>query len=129
MKALIEAVSVAVHAVSLASIALDDTLVVVGAGMIGSLALQAGLLTGAGRVFVIDLNDARLKLARSLGATDTFNANNCDPVSEIRAGIIAPPAKPGISSPSAFDVCFHFRVILGLPAKTNETHSCVLPLL
>lgn len=45
--ALIEAVSVAVHAVSLSPIALDDTAVVVGAGMIGLLTLQAALLAGA----------------------------------------------------------------------------------
>ncbi len=82
--ALIEAVSVAVHAVSLTSIALDDTVVVVGAGMIGLLVLQAALLAGAGRVFVIDLDDSRLELARSLGATVTFNSNNCDPASEIK---------------------------------------------
>jgi len=82
--ALIEAVSVAVHAVSLTPIALEDTVVVVGAGMIGLLALQAASLAGAGRVFVIDVDDTRLELARSLGATDTFNSGNCDPVSETR---------------------------------------------
>ena len=82
--ALIEAVSVAVHAVSLTPIALDDTVVVVGAGMIGLLTLQTALLAGAGRVFVIDLDDTRLELARNLGATDVFNSNHCDPITEIR---------------------------------------------
>ena len=74
--AMIEAVSVAVHAVSLTPIALDDTVVVVGAGMIGLLALQAARQAGAGRVFIVDLDDARLQLARSLGATQTFNSRN-----------------------------------------------------
>lgn len=83
--ALVEAVSVAVHAMSLTPVALDDTVVVVGAGMIGLLALQAAMLAGAGRVFVIDLDDSRLELARSLGATGAFNSNDCDPVLEIRA--------------------------------------------
>ena len=72
--ALIEAVSVAVHAMSLTPMALDDTVVVVGAGMIGLLTLQAALLAGAGRVFVFDVDDSRLELARSLGATGTFNS-------------------------------------------------------
>jgi len=72
--ALIEAVSVAVHAVSLTPIALDDTVLVVGAGMIGLLTLQAALLAGAGRVFVIDVDDTRLQLARDLGAAQTFNS-------------------------------------------------------
>jgi len=82
--ALVEAVSVAVHAVSLTPIELEDTVVVVGAGMIGLLALQAASLAGAGRVFVVDMDDTRLELARSLGATGTFNSSKCDPFSEIR---------------------------------------------
>ena len=82
--ALIEAVSVAVHAVSLTPIALGDTVVVVGAGMIGLLTLQAALLAGAGRVCVCDVDDQRLELARSLGATGTFNSNNGNPILEIR---------------------------------------------
>ncbi|WP_348269487.1 galactitol-1-phosphate 5-dehydrogenase [Edaphobacter paludis] len=81
--ALIEAVSVAVHAVSLTPIAVDDTVVVVGAGMIGLLTLQAALLAGAGRVFVFDVDDTRLELARSLGATGTFNSKIVDPIPEI----------------------------------------------
>jgi L-iditol 2-dehydrogenase len=71
--ALIEAVSVAVHAVGLTPIGLDDTVVVVGAGMIGLLTLQAARLRGAGRVFVMDVDETRLELARKLGATATFN--------------------------------------------------------
>jgi L-iditol 2-dehydrogenase len=82
--ALIEAVSVAVHAMSLTAIGLDDTVVVVGAGMIGLLALQSAVLAGAGRVLVIDLDDGRLALARGMGATATFNSSQCDPVAEIR---------------------------------------------
>jgi L-iditol 2-dehydrogenase len=82
--ALIEAVSVAVHAVSLSPIALDDTVVVVGAGMIGLLALQAAVLAGAGRVLVLDVDDTRLELARSLGATGTFNSRNVTPIPEIQ---------------------------------------------
>lgn len=82
--AMIEAVSVAVHAVSLTPIALEDTVVVVGAGMIGLLTLQAALLAGAGRVFVIDVDDARLELARNLGATRTLNSRNSSTVTDLQ---------------------------------------------
>jgi L-iditol 2-dehydrogenase len=75
--ALIEAVSVAVHAVSLTRIDLEDTVVVVGAGMIGLLALQAVRAAGAGKVYVIDLDETRLELARSLGATEVLNSRDC----------------------------------------------------
>ncbi len=81
--ALIEAVSVAVHAVSLTPIALDDTVVVVGAGMIGLLTLQAVRQAGAGRVFVFDVDDTRLELARTLGATQTFNTRNPEVISQV----------------------------------------------
>jgi L-iditol 2-dehydrogenase len=74
--AMIEAVSVAVHAVSLTPIELDDTVVVVGAGMIGLLTLQAARLAGAGKVVVLDIDDSRLELARSRGATHTFNTRD-----------------------------------------------------
>lgn len=80
---MIEAVSVAVHAVSLTPIALDDTVVVVGAGMIGLLTLQAAMLAGAGRVFVLDVDDTRLELARNLGATQTFNSRNSKTISNL----------------------------------------------
>jgi L-iditol 2-dehydrogenase len=81
--ALIEAVSVAVHGTSLTPIALEDTAVVVGAGMIGLLTMQAVKLAGAGRVFVLDVDDTRLDLARKLGATQTFNSRNPDVIQKI----------------------------------------------
>jgi len=74
--ALIEAVSVAVHAVSLTPMQLDDTVVVVGAGMIGLLTIQAARLAGAGRVISIDLDDARLMLAREMGADEVINSRD-----------------------------------------------------
>jgi len=76
--AMIEAVSIAVHAVRITPIELGDTALVVGAGMIGLLTLQALKLAGCTRVYVIDLDDAKLELARKLGATETFNAKTTD---------------------------------------------------
>ena len=51
--------------------------------MIGLLALQSALLAGAGRVFVIDVDDTRLELASTLGATRTFNSRNTGMVSDL----------------------------------------------
>ncbi len=81
--ALIEAVSVAVHAVSLAPLTPEDDAVVVGAGMIGLLVIQALRNAGCGCVMAVDVDDDRLGLARKLGATQTFNAAKGDPVSQI----------------------------------------------
>jgi len=81
--ALIEAVSVAVHAVALTTVRPEDTAVVVGAGMIGLLTLQAVRAAGARNVFVLDVDDTRLELARSLGATETFNSSQSDATAQI----------------------------------------------
>lgn len=82
--ALIEAVSIAVHAVNLTPIRLGDTAVVVGAGMIGSLTLQAAKVAGCSRVYAIDMNDEKLAMASKLGATEVFNPTKCDVVEEIK---------------------------------------------
>jgi L-iditol 2-dehydrogenase len=70
--ALIEAVSVAVHAVNLTPIRLGDTAVVVGSGMIGLLTMQAARLAGCSRVIAIDPDETRLKLAKEMGASETI---------------------------------------------------------
>ncbi|MBI1370086.1 MAG: alcohol dehydrogenase catalytic domain-containing protein [Planctomycetes bacterium] len=77
--AMIEAVSVAVHAVNRTPIKLGDTAVVVGSGMIGLLVIQAARLAGCGRIIAIDLDDDRLKLAKQLGADEVVNAKTQTP--------------------------------------------------
>jgi L-iditol 2-dehydrogenase len=76
--ALIEAISVAVHAVSLTPIALNETAVVVGSGMIGLLIIQSLKLTSCGRIIAIDVDDAKLKAAGQLGAHETINSRTED---------------------------------------------------
>lgn len=82
--AMIEAVSIAVHAANRAPVTLGDTAVVVGSGMIGLLVVQAIRLAGCSRVIAVDLDDNRLKLAKELGADVTLNAKTDDVVTEIR---------------------------------------------
>ncbi|MEZ6090727.1 MAG: galactitol-1-phosphate 5-dehydrogenase [Pirellulaceae bacterium] len=72
--ALIEAISVAVHAVERTPVSLGDTAVVVGSGMIGLLVIQAIKLAGCSRVIAVDINANRLRVAKSLGADVVINA-------------------------------------------------------
>jgi L-iditol 2-dehydrogenase len=72
--AMLEAVSVALHGVSLAQMSAGDTALVVGAGMIGLLTLQALRAAGCTRVFVADLEPTRLALARDAGASAILSA-------------------------------------------------------
>jgi L-iditol 2-dehydrogenase len=70
--AMLEAVSVALHAVSLAGASQGDTALVLGAGMIGLLTLQALRVAGCSRVYIADVDASRLGLAKEIGASDTL---------------------------------------------------------
>jgi L-iditol 2-dehydrogenase len=72
--AMLEAVAVALHAVSLVPIAAGSAALVVGAGTIGLLLQQALRVAGCSRVFVSDVDSTRLKLSHELGATETISA-------------------------------------------------------
>lgn len=76
--AMIEAVSIAVHAVNITPKSLGDTAVVVGSGMIGLLTIQAAKAAGFARVFAVDLDDAKLAVALRLGADAAFNPKTVD---------------------------------------------------
>ncbi len=76
--AMVEPVSVAVHAVNITPLSLGDTALVVGAGMIGLLTVQALRAAGCGRIVSVDLEDDRLALARANGADETINSRSAD---------------------------------------------------
>ena len=76
--AMIEAISVAVHAVHLTPVELNDTAVIVGAGMIGLLTLQAARLAGCRKIIAVDVDEGRLQTALSLGATHSIVAKDQD---------------------------------------------------
>ena len=87
--AMLEAVSVALHGVSLAQISADSTALVVGAGMIGLLTLQALRAARCARIFVADVDSTRLKLAQDAGATAVLssNTNLVEQVLQLTAGV------------------------------------------
>ena len=81
--AMIEAVSVAVHAVGRVKFQPGDASVVVGAGMIGLLLVQAARAAGCDRVIAVDLDKDRLKLAKELGATQSISPLESDTIETI----------------------------------------------
>jgi L-iditol 2-dehydrogenase len=83
--ALIEAVSIAVHAAKITHIQPGDTVVVIGAGMIGLLAVQAFRAYGCERVFAVDLDQNKLKLATEAGADGVFLATDPDLLAKLSA--------------------------------------------
>jgi alcohol dehydrogenase len=61
------------------------SIAVIGLGGVGLAALIGALAAGAREIVAVDLSDARLEFARSLGATQTFNARNPGTEEAIRA--------------------------------------------
>jgi L-iditol 2-dehydrogenase len=81
--AMLEAVSVGLHAVREAELKGGETTLVVGSGMIGLLTLQAARAGGCSRVFVADIDPSRLKLASEMGADEVIQASGADLVAEV----------------------------------------------
>ncbi len=71
--ALIEAVSVAVHAASLTLFDADEAVAVIGSGMIGLLVIQSLRHVGCRQIIAVDVDDDRLKIAQQFGADLTIN--------------------------------------------------------
>lgn len=61
-----------------------QSVAIIGLGGVGLAALLGAVASGAGRIIAVDLNPAKLDVARDLGATDTFLANEPDVVQKIR---------------------------------------------
>lgn len=81
--ALLEPLSVGIHAVRRADLRLGQTVLVTGSGPIGLTALLAAKAAGASRVYVSDVVTSRLDVARQLGATDVIDVRDKDLASEI----------------------------------------------
>jgi L-iditol 2-dehydrogenase len=82
--AMVEPVSIALHAVNRTPVRLGDTAVVVGAGMIGLLVVQALRQAGCARVIAVDVDDFKLNLAKKLGADTGLNPNTSNVVEEVQ---------------------------------------------
>jgi S-(hydroxymethyl)glutathione dehydrogenase/alcohol dehydrogenase len=61
-----------------------STVAVIGCGGIGLSAVNGAALAGAERIIAIDTVASKLQLAKKMGATDTINASNADPVEMVK---------------------------------------------
>ena len=62
----------------------DDTVVVLGQGLVGNLVMQAVRLHMLGRLITVDVIESRCRLSQSLGADLVINAKEDDPVTLVR---------------------------------------------
>jgi L-iditol 2-dehydrogenase len=129
--ALVEPVSIALHAAGRPTIKLNDSVVVVGAGMIGLLLVQALRAAGCGQIIALDLEPNRLDLACQLGANVGLRADAPDVLNQVleRQDGGADLVFEAVGTPPAFQVaieCVRKGGVLTLIG--NVCPTAVLPL-
>ncbi len=84
-----------------------DTIAIVGAGPIGMSALLTAQFYSPAKIYMIDLDANRLKLAKKWGATDTINSGTEDAVKKILAETAdgVDVAIEAVGAPATFDIC------------------------
>lgn len=81
--ALVEPLSVALHAVRRAPVSRGDAAVVIGCGIIGLMLVQTLRVAGCEQIIAVDVASERLAVAAQIGATATINSANADALAEI----------------------------------------------
>ncbi len=104
---MVEPLAVAVHAVNKAKVrmALDDTVVVFGAGAIGLLVTQVLRTIGALRIIQVDISDIRLRVAKQCGADFVINALSVEDIVKSIEDITG-PGRNNFNQPGTVDVVF-----------------------
>lgn len=82
--AIVEPAAVAAYGIEQSGLKMGDTILISGAGPIGLLTVQVALAVGASKIFVSDLSEARLKMAKEVGATHIFDARDKDIPEQIK---------------------------------------------
>ncbi|HEX9032784.1 MAG TPA: zinc-binding dehydrogenase, partial [Streptosporangiaceae bacterium] len=112
-----------------------DSVAVIGCGGVGCAAVLGARLAGARKIIAVDIDDRKLAWARDLGATDTINSRETDPVERIRAlteGNGADVVIEAVGRPETYTQAFYARdlagtvVLVGVPTPEMRLE---LPLL
>lgn len=81
--ATIEPLANSIHIANLSEPSDDDTIVVLGAGIIGLGTIQALRAMSSARIIAVDVSDKRLSMAQELGADLAINAGREDPYQKV----------------------------------------------
>jgi len=98
----------------------DSSLVVFGCGCVGLSAIMAAKLAGAGNIIAVDINPARLEVARELGATHCVSPEDFSGGSEVVEHIKS-QSRDGHGCHYAIDTT-------GIPAVLRQAFDCCGPL-
>ena len=81
--ALVEPLSVGLHACRQGGVTLGNSVVILGAGCIGLCTLLSAKAFGASEIIVVDLFEKRLEFAKKIGATHVINAKEEDVIARV----------------------------------------------
>ncbi len=93
-----------------------DSVAIFGCGGVGCAAVAGAALAGASRIIAVDLDPAKLEMAKRFGATHTINASKDDPVEKVRAltdGNGADVCIEAVGHPKVMEQAFFARDLAG----------------
>jgi len=106
-----------------------DSVAVIGCGGVGGAAIAGARLAGAAKIIAVDVDERKLALATTLGATHTVNARGTDPVAaiqELTDGFGADVVIDAVGRPETWKQAFYARdlagtvVLVGVPTPEME---------
>lgn len=86
----------------------SDTVAIVGAGPVGLAALLTAQFYAVSKIVMIDVDDARLEIARQMGATDVVNSGSpgaAEAVLGLTSGIGVDVAIEAVGIPATIELC------------------------
>lgn len=119
MGAMLEPMGVGVHGVSVAKVK-DQNVLIYGCGPIGLMAIGAAKTWGAKKIFAVDVFDAKLEVAKAMGANMIFNSKNSDAVKAVK------DATDGVGADIVIDYTGNGRAILDGFASLRKGGKMVL---
>lgn len=122
--AMVEPAAVAIHALRQAGLDIGDRVLIYGAGPIGLMLANWAKAWGAGRVLLVDIDQAKLDFAQELGFTEVFNSREGDAIAWVQqqTGRGADIVIEGAGSTHSYEQCMHAArpfgkvVLMGNPA-------------
>ena len=116
-------------AVNTGNVQRGDSVAVIGCGGVGCAAIAGARTVGATTIVAVDVDDRKLELARSFGATHVVNSGQQDAVEAIReltGGHGADVVVEAVGRPETFEQAFYARdlagtvVLVGVPRPEVE---------
>lgn len=103
-------------AINTGNVGRGRSVAVIGCGGVGMAAVAGSALAGAGKIVAVDIDDRKLEWARGMGATDTVNSTEKDPVEAIQGltgGFGADVVIDAVGRPETWKQAFYARDLAG----------------